>query len=142
LITGHVWLEINPGGFMPTYVYKNLKTGKVFELEQRITEAVFKKDPKTGDPVERVIQASGIVFKGGGFYKTDSRPAEKSGKSPDKSSDKSEADSSKSSDSGASGTDSAKSSSEKASSSAMEPSKASSTEKPAKAASKSASAKD
>ena len=65
---------------MPTYVYKNLKTGQVFELEQRITEAVLKKDPKTGDPVERVIQASGIVFKGSGFYKTDSRPNEKSGK--------------------------------------------------------------
>jgi predicted nucleic acid-binding Zn ribbon protein len=130
---------------MPTYVYKNLKTGKVFELEQRITEAVLKKDPKTGDPVERVIQASGIVFKGGGFYKTDSRPAEKSGKSPDKSSGKSEAASSKSDsgDSGSSGTDSAKSSSDSSSSSGADSSKSSSTEKPAKAANtKSAAAKD
>jgi predicted nucleic acid-binding Zn ribbon protein len=64
---------------MPTYVYKGLKTGKIFELEQRITEAALTKNPKTGEPVERVIQAAGIVFKGGGFYKTDSRPAEKSG---------------------------------------------------------------
>jgi predicted nucleic acid-binding Zn ribbon protein len=127
---------------MPTYVYKNLKTGKVFELEQRITEAVLKKDPKTGDPVERVIQAAGIVFKGGGFYKTDSRPAEKSGKSASKS----DAASSKadSGDSVSSGTDSAKSSSEASSSSGADSSKSSSTEKPAKAVSsaKSAAAKD
>jgi predicted nucleic acid-binding Zn ribbon protein len=131
---------------MPTYVYKNLKTGKVFELEQRITEAVLKKDPKTGDPVERVIQAAGIVFKGGGFYKTDSRPAEKSGKSPDKSSGKSDAASSKgdAGDSGSSGTESAKSGSDSSSSSSADSSKASSAEKPAKAASpaKSAAAKD
>jgi predicted nucleic acid-binding Zn ribbon protein len=127
---------------MPTYVYKNLKTGKVFELEQRITEAVLKKDPRTGDPVERVIQASGIVFKGGGFYKTDSRPAEKSGKSASKS----DAASSKgdSGDSGSSGTDSAKSSSDSSSSSGADSSKSSNTEKPAKAVSsaKSAAAKD
>jgi predicted nucleic acid-binding Zn ribbon protein len=127
---------------MPTYVYKNLKTGKVFELEQRITEAVLKKEPKTGDPVERVIQASGIVFKGGGFYKTDSRPTEKSGKSASKS----DAASSKgdSGDSGSSGTDSAKSGSDTSSSSGADSSKVSNTEKPAKVASpaKSAAAKD
>jgi predicted nucleic acid-binding Zn ribbon protein len=130
---------------MPTYVYKNLKTGKVFELEQRITEAVLKTDPKTGHPVERVIQAAGIVFKGGGFYKTDSRPAEKSGKTPDKSNGKSEAASSKadSGDSGSSGTDSAKSGSDSSSSSGADSSKSNSAEKPAKAANtKSAAAKD
>ena len=72
---------------MPTYVYKILKTGKQFEVEQRITEAVWTKHPKTGEPVERVIQAAGIVFKGSGFYKTDSRPSEKSGGKKDKKSD-------------------------------------------------------
>jgi predicted nucleic acid-binding Zn ribbon protein len=129
---------------MPTYVYKNLKTGKVFELEQRITEAVLKKDPKTGDPVERVIQASGIVFKGGGFYKTDSRPSEKSGKTPDKSSGQSEVASSKSGDSGSGDSGSSGSGSEASGSSAKESSKVSNAEKPAKTASpsKSVSAKD
>jgi predicted nucleic acid-binding Zn ribbon protein len=132
---------------MPTYVYKNLKTGKVFELEQRITEAVLKKDPKTGEPVERVIQASGIVFKGGGFYKTDSRPAEKSGKSPDKSTGKSDgkpdATSSKA-DSGSGDSSSSSSGSEASSSSGADSSNSSSTEKPLKAASpaKSTAAKD
>jgi predicted nucleic acid-binding Zn ribbon protein len=139
---------------MPTYVYKNLKTGKVFELDQRITEAVLKKDPKTGDPVERVIQASGIVFKGGGFYKTDSRPAEKSGKTPDKSNGKSDMASSKAGDSGSSdsgssgssseGSGSSSSGSEASGSSSTDSSKSSSAEKPTKAASpaKSAVAKD
>jgi predicted nucleic acid-binding Zn ribbon protein len=138
---------------MPTYVYKNLKTGKVFELEQRITEAVLKTDPKTGHPVERVIQAAGIVFKGGGFYKTDSRPSEKSGKSPDKSNGKSDAASSKA-DSGSSGSSSSGSSSENSSSSSSgteasgpsgaDSSKSGSAEKPAKAVTtaKSAAVKD
>jgi putative FmdB family regulatory protein len=72
---------------MPTYVYKILKTGKKFEVEQRITEAAWTKHPETGEAVERVIQASGIVFKGSGFYKTDSRPSEKSGGKKDKKSD-------------------------------------------------------
>jgi putative FmdB family regulatory protein len=72
---------------MPTYVYKVLKTGKKFEVEQRITEAAWTNHPETGELVERVIQASGIVFKGSGFYKTDSRPSEKSGGKKDKKSD-------------------------------------------------------
>jgi predicted nucleic acid-binding Zn ribbon protein len=121
---------------MPTYVYKNLKTGKVFELEQRITEAVLKKDPKTGDPVERVIQAAGIVFKGGGFYKTDSRPAEKTSKSADKSNGKSETSSNKSGAAGSSGSGSSESSSsgsEASGASSTDSGKSSSAEKPAKA---------
>ena len=72
---------------MPTYVYKILKTGKTFEVEQRMTEAAWTKHPQTGAAVERVIQAAGIVFKGGGFYKTDSRPSEKSGGKTDKKTD-------------------------------------------------------
>lgn len=125
---------------MPTYVYKNLKTGKVFELEQRITEAVLKTDPKTGHPVERVIQAAGIVFKGGGFYKTDSRPSEKSGKSANKA----DAASSKAGDSGSSDSSSSSSGSEASSSSSTDSSKSSTAEKPAKAVSpaKSVAAKD
>jgi predicted nucleic acid-binding Zn ribbon protein len=132
---------------MPTYVYKNLKTGKVFELEQRITEAVLTKDPKTGHPVERVIQAAGIVFKGGGFYKTDSRPAEKSGKPASKpeaassktgdsgSSDSSSSGSDGSGSSGSGGSGSGGSGSETSGSSTTDSSKSSSAEKPAKAAS-------
>lgn len=58
---------------MPVYVYKNLKTGATFEVEQRITEEALSSDPVTGDPVKRVIQPVGIAFKGSGFYVNDSR---------------------------------------------------------------------
>ncbi len=58
---------------MPTYVYRGLESGEVFEVEQRMTEAPLTHNPTTGEPVSRVIQATGIVFKGSGFYKTDSR---------------------------------------------------------------------
>lgn len=58
---------------MPTYVYRELTTGATFELQQRITEAPLTHNPETGEPVVRVIQPAGVVFKGSGFYKTDSR---------------------------------------------------------------------
>jgi predicted nucleic acid-binding Zn ribbon protein len=58
---------------MPVYIYRNLKTGETFELEQRITESALNSHPQTGDPVKRLIQPVGIAFKGSGFYVTDSR---------------------------------------------------------------------
>lgn len=58
---------------MPTYVYKNLKTGDTFEVHQRITEPALTEHPETGDPVKRVVQPVGIAFKGSGFYVNDSR---------------------------------------------------------------------
>lgn len=58
---------------MPVYVYKNLKTGETFEIEQRITESALTAHPETGEPVKRLIQPVGIAFKGSGFYVNDSR---------------------------------------------------------------------
>ena len=58
---------------MPTYVYRGLNSGETFEVRQRITDAALTSNPATGEPVTRVIQAAGIVFKGSGFYVTDSR---------------------------------------------------------------------
>ena len=58
---------------MPTYVYRGVNSGITFEVQQRITEDPLTHHPETGEPVVRVIQAAGIVFKGSGFYKTDSR---------------------------------------------------------------------
>ncbi|WP_034339266.1 FmdB family zinc ribbon protein [Deinococcus misasensis] len=63
---------------MPTYQYKNLKTGEVFEVTQRITETAWTVHPETGDPVKRLISKPGIAFKGSGFYVTDSRPSSNS----------------------------------------------------------------
>ncbi|MGL4608871.1 MAG: FmdB family zinc ribbon protein [Trueperaceae bacterium] len=72
---------------MPVYVYKNLKTGETFELEQRITESALTAHPETGDPVKRLIQPVGIAFKGSGFYVNDSKGSNAASKKPDTSSD-------------------------------------------------------
>ncbi|MFZ4811236.1 MAG: FmdB family zinc ribbon protein [Ilumatobacteraceae bacterium] len=62
---------------MPTYVYKFIDTGETIEVQQAfsdpsLTEAVH---PSTGAtmPVKKVFTPVGVTFKGGGFYKTDSR---------------------------------------------------------------------
>lgn len=65
---------------MPVYVYKNLKTGETFELEQRITASALSHHPETGDPVKRLIQPVGIAFKGSGFYVNDSKNSSKPSK--------------------------------------------------------------
>ncbi len=64
---------------MPTYVYRNLVTDEVFEIQQRITEAPLTVHPRTGQPVKRLIQPVGIAFKGSGFYVNDSRKSATSG---------------------------------------------------------------
>ena len=62
---------------MPTYVYKFTDTGETIEVFQAftddaLTEAVH---PTTGATmqVKKVFLPVGVTFKGGGFYKTDSR---------------------------------------------------------------------
>ena len=70
---------------MPTYEYACKKCGEHLEVVQS-----FKDDPLTECPackgqLRKVFGNVGIVFKGSGFYKTDSRPADK--KSATKTSD-------------------------------------------------------
>ena len=66
---------------MPTYVYRNLKTGETFELTQRISEPALTVHPESGEPVKRLVQPVGIAFKGSGFYVNDSRKSESKSKS-------------------------------------------------------------
>lgn len=63
---------------MPVYVYRNLVTNETFEHQQSITEDPLTVDPRTGDPVKRVVQPVGIAFKGSGFYVNDSRKSSSS----------------------------------------------------------------
>jgi putative FmdB family regulatory protein len=63
---------------MPVYGYRCTR-GHHFEVQQRITEAPLSQCPECGAPVTRVFYPVGIIFKGGGFYKTDSRGASKDG---------------------------------------------------------------
>jgi putative FmdB family regulatory protein len=63
---------------MPVYGYR-CSHGHQFEVQQRITEPPLTKCPECGAPVTRVFYPVGIIFKGGGFYKTDSRGSSSDG---------------------------------------------------------------
>lgn len=73
---------------MPTYVYKFIDTGETIEVQQAFTDAALTEavHPTTGAtmPVKKVYLPVGITFKGGGFYKTDSRGSK--GSTPSKGS--------------------------------------------------------
>jgi len=55
---------------MPIYEYRR-PDGTTFELQQTFAEDALKVDPETGVPVERVLHAPAVHFKGKGFYNTD-----------------------------------------------------------------------
>src|SRR3981081_278200 len=63
---------------MPVYGYR-CSRGHHFEIQQRITDPPLTQCPECGAPVTRVFYPVGIIFKGGGFYKTDSRGASSDG---------------------------------------------------------------
>ena len=62
---------------MPTYVYKFIDTGETIEVQQAFTDDALThaEHPATGKQlkVKKVFTPVGVTFKGGGFYKTDSR---------------------------------------------------------------------
>jgi putative FmdB family regulatory protein len=70
---------------MPTYVYECAKCGDEFELYQSFSEDPLKKHPRCGGKVAKVFQPVGIVLKGSGFYKNDSRNGAKRAKGDDSS---------------------------------------------------------
>lgn len=62
------------GNRMPIYVYER-PDGSRFELRQGFNDTPLATDPETGVPVRRVLQPAPVIFKGSGWYKTDSRAA-------------------------------------------------------------------
>ncbi len=59
---------------MPLYTYECENCGVVFERQQKFTDKPIKRCPECSkNTVRRVIQPAGIIFKGSGWYKTDSR---------------------------------------------------------------------
>jgi putative FmdB family regulatory protein len=73
---------------MPTYQYActNTSCGNRFELVQAFTDQSVTECPVCGQPVRKVYGSVGVVFKGSGFYRTDSR-AEKTAANGHKSGD-------------------------------------------------------
>jgi putative FmdB family regulatory protein len=59
---------------MPTYSYHCDTCGHDFEAVQRFADDALTECPQCGSPIRRVIQPVGVVFKGSGWYITDSRP--------------------------------------------------------------------
>ncbi|MFM7094423.1 MAG: FmdB family zinc ribbon protein [Actinomycetota bacterium] len=98
---------------MPTYVYKFIETGETIEIQQAFTDDALTeaKHPADGTmrPVKKVFQPVGVTFKGGGFYKTDSKGSGSSTSSSSSSSSSGESSSS-SSDSSSSASSSSASS--------------------------------
>jgi putative FmdB family regulatory protein len=59
---------------MPTYTYHCDSCGHGFETVQRFADDPLTECPQCGSRIRRVIQPVGVVFKGSGWYITDSRP--------------------------------------------------------------------
>jgi putative FmdB family regulatory protein len=55
---------------MPIYEYRR-PDGTTFEIQQSFSDDALRTDPDTGVPVERVLHAPAVHFKGKGFYNTD-----------------------------------------------------------------------
>ena len=70
---------------MPTYVYKFHETGETIEVQQAFTDEPLTEltHPVDGTmkAVKKVFTPVGVSFKGGGFYKTDSRGSSSSSSS-------------------------------------------------------------
>ena len=72
---------------MPTYEYRCTKCGEHLEVVQSFKDAPLTECPKCGGELRKVYSPVGIVLKGSGFYKTDSRSAPKESKSESKASE-------------------------------------------------------
>ncbi|WP_424949587.1 FmdB family zinc ribbon protein [Deinococcus sp.] len=58
---------------MPTYEYKNIETGEIYEFKQSMRDDALTHHPETGAAIKRIVSVPGIAFKGSGFYANDSR---------------------------------------------------------------------
>ncbi|MFB7460062.1 MULTISPECIES: FmdB family zinc ribbon protein [unclassified Streptomyces] len=84
---------------MPTYQYQCTECGDGLEAVQKFTDDALTECPGCGGRLKKVFSAVGIVFKGSGFYRNDSRGSSSSS-SPASSSKSSSSSSSGSSSSG------------------------------------------
>ncbi|GAQ54371.1 FmdB family zinc ribbon protein [Streptomyces acidiscabies] len=58
---------------MPTYQYQCTECGEGLEAVQKFTDDALTECPSCGGRLKKVFSAVGIVFKGSGFYRNDSR---------------------------------------------------------------------
>ena len=91
---------------MPLYEYECKKCHHRFERLQKFSDPHVKKCPKCGGPIEQVISAPAVQFKGSGWYVTDYA---KKSSAPSSSSNSSNGDSSSKKESKSKSEDSSKS---------------------------------
>ncbi|HJQ90347.1 MAG TPA: FmdB family zinc ribbon protein [Acidimicrobiia bacterium] len=95
---------------MPTYEYTCKRCGENIEVFQSFSEKPLRKHQECGGELQKVFHARGVVFKGSGFYSTDSRSSTSAKKSdPAKKADSTKSDSAKKSESAATGSSTASS---------------------------------
>ena len=58
---------------MPTYQYRCTACGEPLEAVQSFDDDPLTECPSCGGPLRKVFSSVGVVFKGSGFYRTDSR---------------------------------------------------------------------
>lgn len=61
---------------MPTYQYRCTACGEELEAVQKFTDPALTQCPTCEGALRKVFSAVGVVFKGSGFYATDSRKQE------------------------------------------------------------------
>ncbi|MCW2750886.1 MAG: FmdB family transcriptional regulator [Aeromicrobium sp.] len=64
---------------MPTYQYQCTECGEPLEVQQSFTDDALTVCPHCGGKLRKVFNAVGVVFKGSGFYRNDSRQTTSSG---------------------------------------------------------------
>jgi putative FmdB family regulatory protein len=69
---------------MPTYEYECQQCHERVEAVQKFTDAALTVCPLCGGELRKVFSAVGIVFKGSGFYKNDSRGSTSESSTPAK----------------------------------------------------------
>ena len=95
---------------MPTYSYACTQCDNRFDIVQSFTDETLTVCPQCSGKLRKLFNSVGIVFKGSGFYRTDSRSGSSTASEPAKSengksdgkSDSGSSSSSTSSDSGSS----------------------------------------
>ena len=68
---------------MPTYQYRCTECGHAFEAVQSFTDDALTDCPQCTGRLRKVFNSVGIVFKGSGFYRTDSREKASAGAGQD-----------------------------------------------------------
>lgn len=63
---------------MPTYAYACKDCGHAFDIQQSFSDNSLTVCPECGGSLRKKFNSVGVVFKGSGFYRTDSRSSSSS----------------------------------------------------------------